>query len=77
MPAELLRWIAARAGVSLWSSKHDNVRATKDAAMIVATDNGERVFRLPYPMASVEGGAARSEHRLSMQFGEVKLFVKS
>jgi hypothetical protein len=77
MPVELLRWIAGRAGVRLWSSRPDNVRATKDAAMIVASDQGERVFKLPYPMASVEGGAATTEHGLSMQFGEVKLFVKA
>ncbi len=77
MPVEVLRWIAERAGVRLWSTKPDNVRATKDAAMLVATDEGERVFRLPHPMAPAEGGAAAIEHRLSMQFGEVKLFVKA
>jgi hypothetical protein len=76
MPVALLRWIAARAGVRLWSSKPDNVRATKDAAMLVASDEGERVFRLPSPMVSSEGGDAATEHRLTMQFGEVKLFVK-
>jgi beta-galactosidase len=76
MPVEVLRWIAGRAGVKLWSSKPDNVRATKDAAMLVASDEGERVLRLPHPMASVEGGAVATEHRLSMQFGEVRLFVK-
>ena len=76
MPVEVLRWIAARAGVKLWSSKPDNVRATTDAAMLCATDDGERVLRLPHPMVPVEGGAAAAEHRLSMQFGEVRLFVK-
>ena len=76
IPVALLRWIAARAGVRLWSSKPDNVRATKDAAMLVASDEGERVFRLPDPMVSEEGGDAATEHRLSMQFGEVRLFVK-
>ncbi len=76
LPVELLRWIAARAGVELWSSKPDNVRATRDAAMLVATDEGERILRLPRAMAPVEGGAAATEHRLSMRFGEVKLFVK-
>ena len=65
------------AGVRLSSSRPDNVRATKDAAMIVAADESERVLRLPHPMASVEGGAATTEHRLSMQFGEVKLLVKA
>ncbi len=77
MPVELLRWIAGRAGVKLWSSKCDNVRATKDAAMIVATDQGERVLRLPAPMVPVEGGAAAIEHRLNMEFGEVRLFMKA
>lgn len=77
MPVEPLRWIAERAGVRLWSSKPDNVRATRDAAMLVAADDGERVLRLPHPMAPAEGGAAAIEHRLSMQFGAVKLFVKA
>jgi hypothetical protein len=76
IPVELLRWIAGRAGVKLWSSKPDNVRATKDAAMLVATDQGERVLRLPRAMAPAEGGAAATEHRLNMEFGEVKLFVR-
>ena len=76
MPVELLRWIAARAGVKLWSSKTDNVRATAGAAMICATDEGERILRLPHPMVPAEGGAAATEHRLAMQFGEVRLFVK-
>jgi hypothetical protein len=76
VPIELLRWIAGRAGVMLWSSKADNVRATKDAAMLVATDDGERVLRLPYAMAPVDGGAAATEHKLSMKFGEVRLFTK-
>ena len=74
---ELLRWIAEKAGVRMWSSKTDNVRASKDAAMVVATDNGERVINFPRPMAAVEGGAAATEHRLKMEFGEVKLFVKA
>lgn len=76
VPVELLRWIAGHAGVRMWSSKADNVRATKDAAMLVATEQGERVFRLPQPMAPVEGGEARNEHRLQMEFGEVRLFMK-
>jgi hypothetical protein len=76
VPVELLRWIAGRAGVRMWSSKEDNVRATTGAAMICATDEGERVLRLPHPMAPAEGGPAAAEHRLSMQFGEVRLFVK-
>lgn len=76
VPVEVLRWIAAKAGVSLWSSKPDNVRATKGAAMVVATDDGERVVRLPQAMALVEGGSSKTEHRLNMEYGEVKLFLK-
>lgn len=75
-PVEVLRWIAVRAGVKMWSSTTDNVRATQGAAMICATEEGDRVLRLPTPMAPAEGGPASAEHRLSMQFGEVRLFVK-
>ncbi len=76
LPVEVLRWLAGRAGVRLWSSKPDNVRATRDAAMLVASDEGERVLRLPRAMAPAQGGVAATEHRLSMEFGEVRLFVK-
>lgn len=76
MPAEVLRWIAGRAGVNLWSSKADNVRATRGAAMVVATDQGERVIRFPHPMVAVEGGQVGTEHRVEMDFGEVRLFVR-
>jgi hypothetical protein len=77
VPVELLRWIAGRAGVTLWSSRPDNVRASKDAAMLVATDKGERLLRLPQSMVPVEGGSAGTEHKLNMEFGEVRLFVKA
>jgi hypothetical protein len=76
LPVEVLRWIAVKAGVKMWSSKPDNVRATKGAAMIVASDSGERTVRFPQPMAPVEGGKAKKEHRLTMNFGDVKIFVQ-
>jgi hypothetical protein len=76
LPVEIVRWIAVKAGVKMWSSKPDNVRATKDAAMVVATDDGERVIRFPSPLAAIEGGNAKREHRLTMKFGDVKLFVR-
>ena len=76
LPVEVLRWISTRAGVKMWSSKPDNVRATKGAAMVVASENGERTICFPSPMAPVEGGSAKKEHRLTMQFGEVRLFVR-
>ena len=76
LPVEVLRWIAAKAGVSMWSSKPDNVRASKGAAMVVAADSGERIVRFPQPMAAAGGGAAKQEHRLTMEFGEVRIFVR-
>ena len=76
LPVEVLRWIAVKAGVTIWSSKPDNVRATKGAAMIVASDNGDRTVRFPQRMIPVEGGKARREHRLTMEFGEVRIFVR-
>ena len=75
VPVEVLRWIAVNAGVSMWSSTTDNVRATRGAAMVVACNDGERTIRLPHPMAPVEGGAPSREHRVAMAFGEVKLFT--
>jgi hypothetical protein len=76
LPVEVLRWMATKAGVKMWSSKPDNVRASEGAAMIVASDNGERLVRFPAPMASIEGGTAKREHRLTMEFGEVRVFVR-
>ena len=76
LPVEVLRWIATKAGVKMWSSKPDNIRASKGAAMVVATDDGERTIRFPDPMAPIEGGGARREHRLTMKFGDVRLFVR-
>jgi len=76
LPVEVLRWISIKAGVKMWSSKPDNVRASKGAAMVVASDDGERTVRLPVPMAPIEGGSAKREHRLTMKFGDVKVFVR-
>lgn len=76
LPVEVVRWIATKAGVKMWSSKPDNVRASKGAAMVVASDNGERIIRFPQPMAPAEGGSAKKEHRLNMEFGEVRIFVR-
>jgi hypothetical protein len=76
VPVEILRWLAGQSSVHLWSSKPDNIRATLDAAMIVASDRGERVLQFPQPLAPAEGGAASRMHRLVMEFGDVKVFVK-
>jgi hypothetical protein len=76
VPVELFRWLAASAGVRLWSTKPDCVRATKDAAVILASSDGERILRLPQPMAASEGGAALREHQLDMKFGDARVFLK-
>ncbi len=75
LPAQILRWLAQQAEVPLWSSKPDIIRATRDTAMIVATEKGERKLTLPKPMVSIEGGKAAREHLLDMDFGEVKIFT--
>ncbi|MCX6144968.1 MAG: hypothetical protein NTZ35_17320 [Ignavibacteriales bacterium] len=76
LPVEVIRWISTKAGVKMWSSKSDNVRASKGAAMVVASDDGERTVRFPVPMAPIEGGNAKREHRLTMEFGEVRVFMR-
>ncbi len=73
-PVEILRWLAVNAGVDLWSTQSDIINATRDAVSMVATESGERVLRLPKPMASVSGGPVLAEHHLTMDFGEVRLF---
>ena len=75
VPVEVLPWLAVKAGVRMWSSKPDNVRATKAAAMIVAADDGERTVWFPQLLAPAEGGSARKEHRLTMAYREVRIFV--
>jgi hypothetical protein len=76
VPVELLRWLAAGAGVRLWSSKPDCIRATRDAVSVMASSDGERQVRFPQPLASSNGGAASREHQLDMKFGDIKVFVK-
>jgi hypothetical protein len=77
VPAEVLRRLAADAGVRLWSSKPDVVRATHDAAMLVASDAGERTLTFPAPHAPMDGGDAAPEHRLTLDRGEVRVFLRA
>ncbi len=77
LPAEILRWLAKRAGAELWSTKHDIVMATHEAAMIVATSEGERTFTLPKPMAALEGDQMRQVYDLNMEMGKVKIFTNT
>jgi hypothetical protein len=76
VPVEILRWLAASAGVRLWSSKPDCVRATRDTAAIIASSDGERFVRFPQPLAASDGGATSRDHQLDMKFGDVRVFLK-
>jgi hypothetical protein len=75
LPAEILRWLALRAGAELWSTQPDIVMATQEAAMIVATSEGERTFTLPKPMAVFDGEEMRQVYDLNMGMGEVRIFT--
>ncbi len=76
LPVEVLRALAVQAGVRLWSTEADVVRATRESAMVVATKDGERTVEFPIPLAPSEGGEAALRHTLSMNYGDVKMFVK-
>ncbi len=76
LPAELLRVLARRSGVTLWSSRPDIVYASRDAAMIVATSAGERQLRVPEPLAPVDGRGSRTEFQLELEEGDVEVFVR-
>ncbi len=75
LPAPILRWLVQQAEIPLWSSEPDIVRATEDAAMIVATEKGERKLTLHKAMAAIDGGGSKREHVLNMDFGEVNIFA--
>jgi hypothetical protein len=74
LPAEILRWLAETAGVRMWSSQHDIVYATRDAAMVVATSTDTRTITLPRPMISWNGTTAQAVHTPRMETGDVELF---
>ncbi|MGE5316309.1 MAG: hypothetical protein ACM3Q4_16565 [Acidobacteriota bacterium] len=77
LPVELLRPLAAQAGVRFWSSEADVVRGTESMAMVVASKDGTRTIELPSSM-EMQGktGAASKRHTLTMKFGEVAVFQK-
>jgi hypothetical protein len=75
LPVEILRWIARESGVALWSDRPDIVVGTRGTAALVATEKGKRTLRLPVPMAPAQGGEARKEQALDLDFGEVRLFI--
>ena len=65
VPVKILRMLAGQAGVPLWSSRQDIVAATHDAAMLVATDAGQRTLTLPRPMRRVSTGIVAQVHDLT------------
>ncbi len=75
LPVEILRWLAQKANVRLWSNRPDIIEAVKGITMICATEPGERILELPSAMRPVSGITARQTHHLSMDFGDVRLFV--
>ncbi len=75
LPVQILRLLAERAGVRMWSSMNDIIYATEDAVMIVATQKGARTLTLPKPMSSMDGGSPSRVHRLQMETGDVGIFL--
>ena len=75
LTVDVLHSLARDAGVSLWSDRPDVVYATHDAATVIATVEGERTLTFPRAMCAVEGGEASKSHRVTMEFGEVRVFI--
>jgi hypothetical protein len=75
VPVEILRALSSAAGVRLWSSQPDIVRATEGAVMLVATSPGERVLTLARPMRDARGGPVLAAHTISAEMGDVRVFV--
>jgi hypothetical protein len=75
LTAEVLRWIARDAGVALWSDRTDIVYGTRDAVTVIATASGERTLTFPRAMGPVEGGVPSSTHHVTMEFGDVRIFI--
>jgi len=77
IPAKILRLLAERAGVTMWSSMNDIIYATEDAVMIVATEKGARTLTLPKSMVSMDGGGPSAVHNLQMETGDVGVFLRA
>jgi len=75
LPVEVLRHLATAAGVRLWSSEPDNVMATKNLALVVASSAGPRTISLPHPMAPLEGGEQKNSHEITAAPGDVTIFT--
>jgi len=76
LPPLVLRWLALRAAVHLWSSEPDIVTGTRDAIMLVATSGGSRTILLPRGMTCLETGMSGTDHSAGFEEGEVRIYVK-
>ena len=75
LPVHVLGQLASDANIRKWSSRDDIVVASADAAMIVATSDGERTVSFPKEMKPVfHGGNPSTQHKLSLEIGDVRLF---
>jgi hypothetical protein len=72
---EILRRLALKAGVPLWSDRPDIVYASRDSATVIATDAGDRTLTFPVALQPATGGEPSKIHRVKMQFGEVRVFL--
>jgi len=75
LTVDILRSLATQAGVPLWSDRPDIVYAMRDAATVIATAAGQRTLTFPDPMRPAEGGEPSKVHKVTMDFGEVRVFV--
>lgn len=76
LPAELLRWLGRKAGISLWSSKPQIVWGTEDTAMVVATEDGPCELSFLKPLRDMQTGQVANKHTLDLTFGDVRLFIR-
>ena len=77
LPVEILRWLAAEAGVESWADRPAIVQATRGAAMVVATEAGPHTVTLPVSMRTEDGEEQRREHQIELAFGDVRLFTSA
>lgn len=75
IPVGLLRYLAERAGVRLWSSEPDIIAASEDAVTLVATTPGTRTF-VPHKALALDGSKERlNKHVIACDYGDVTVFT--
>ncbi|NIA30205.1 MAG: hypothetical protein GWP06_09870, partial [Actinobacteria bacterium] len=76
LPIPLLKLLAKKAGIRLWSDETDIVYASEDMAMVVASETRRGTVHLHKPMLYVQSGIRAQIHSINMKRGDVYLFVK-